>query len=712
MLLLQSPVSAQVKQIRRVVILNDLGVVASPGYAEIDRAIFAGLQNSTYQIELYQESLEVTLFPDEVSQRRFREEFIQKYSDRKPDVIIAVGSESLKFIAESREQFLSDTPVIFCAVIGKIPGKLRPDGHFTGVVGRLHPEETLTTALHMFPDTKHVVVTGGMGTFDEAFEDSAKEGFQNYQSKLEFTYLTNLTMPALLERLKHLPSNTIVYHTAITKDAAGQRFIDSAQSVPLVASAANAPIFVMDNVDLRGGVLGGDLVNWSSDARVAAEMAVRVFNGEKLQDIPIVTSGDAYMFDWRALQRWGIRESDLPPGSVLLNRTPNFWQLYKRYVLAGVFVLLAQTVAILALLWQRSRRIRIETELVRTNERLRLSMESGRSVGWETDIANQRAHWFGDLRDIFGTSSNSFDGKDNEFQRYVHFEDREHVSKALDDARQNRAPFSEEFRIVQPNGEVRWIVSRGKFEYAKNGEALRMLGMAVDITERKRAEEALSSVSRRIIEAHEEERTRIARELHDDINQRLALLAVSLSNLKQKVPASEALKAHVEQVREDVFSLGKDVQALSHRLHSSKLEYLGLAAAARGFCQEFSEQNHVEIEFHCGDIPRSLPSEISVSLFRVMQEALQNAAKHSGTRRFEATLERTSDEIQLCIHDSGVGFDTESTNHQQGLGLVSMAERLKLVGGQLFIDSKPQCGTTIRARVPLNSSMKSAAAHA
>jgi PAS domain S-box-containing protein len=266
-----------------------------------------------------------------------------------------------------------------------------------------------------------------------------------------------------------------------------------------------------------------------------------------------------------------------------------------------------------------------------------------------------------------------------------------------------------EVRIRRKDGQIRTTL--GSAELIEVDDEQCALSVFADITERKKAEEVLSTVSRRLIEAHEEERTWIARELHDDINQRIAVLAVRLSSLKNDVPASETLtRDHVEKVRQEVSDLGQDVQALSHRLHSSKLEYLGLASAAGSFCREFSERHNVEVEFHSGDVPRNLSSEISLSLFRVLQEALQNAAKYSGTRRFEATLEGIEDEIQLSVHDSGVGFDPESTTIRHGLGLISMTERLKLVGGQLFIDSKPQCGTTIRAHVPLGPRANSARA--
>src|SRR4029077_4813140 len=225
----------------------------------------------------------------------------------------------------------------------------------------------------------------------------------------------------------------------------------------------------------------------------------------------------------------------------------------------------------------------------------------------------------------------------------------------------------------------------------------RVACIAQDITERKLAKEALSTVSQKLIEAQEEERTRIARELHDDIGQRLVLLAWHLGSSNGNL-------------RKQVEDLANDVQALSHSLHSPKLELLGLAAAADGFCGELSDRQRVEIEFHSENIPKELPKEISLCLFRVLQEALQNAIKHSGSRQFQVSLKSGASEIELTVRDSGIGFETDEAIKGPGLGLTSMQERLKLVNGQLSIDSKPQRGTTIQARVPLNPRMKSARA--
>ena len=167
-LLVVSSAGAQLKQTRRVLILNDLSLISSPGFAEIDQAILKGLQQSPYQIELYNESLQLTLFPDEFSRGRFREGFIAKYSASKPDVILVAGSASLNFIAESQESFIRETPIVFCTVLGDIPDQLTSSNiHFTGVMARLRPAETLNVALRLLPGTRHVVVVGGMGKFDE-----------------------------------------------------------------------------------------------------------------------------------------------------------------------------------------------------------------------------------------------------------------------------------------------------------------------------------------------------------------------------------------------------------------------------------------------------------------------------------------------------------------------------------------------------------------
>jgi len=212
-------------------------------------------------------------------------------------------------------------------------------------------------------------------------------------------------------------------------------------------------------------------------------------------------------------------------------------------------------------------------------------------------------------------------------------------------------------------------------------------------------EAALSLLSRRLIEAQEEERTRLARELHDDITPRLALVSMCLDRLKDAA-AIAGLAADVGTASRQIGELIRDVQALSHRLHSSTLDLLGLTRAVAGLCAEVADLHAVTIDFRAMNVAEHLPPELSLCLFRVLQEALQNAVKHSGARRIEVSLRSDARAIELAIVDAGSGFE-RSAKRTRGLGLTSMAERLKLVDGELSITSKPGDGTSVRARVPL-----------
>ena len=698
LLVARSMAASPVGEVRRVLIVNDLGIISSPGFAEVDQAVLAGLQKSPYRIEFYEESLDLILFPDQVSQDRFREEIIQKYSARKPDVIIAAGPESLKFIAKLYDKF-QGTPIIFCAILGGIPDQIKHGAPFTGVLAELHPEGTLKAALHLLPGTKRVVVVGGVGKFDHGFEAITEDSFSNYESKLQIEYLFDLTMPALLERLRHLPRDTIVYHTAISQDAAGDHFIDSAQSIPMVASAANAPVFVMDDVDLRAGAVGGDLVNWADDGRVAAEMAVRVLNGEKPEYIPVVTSNHAYMFDWRALKRWGINEKDLPPGSVVLHRQPSFWELYKQYVFAAIFLILAQSAAIVGLLRQRAQRRKTEAELIRSEEKFSKSFRqsplaisiSSMKDGCYIDVNEafeQQTGWFRD--EVVGRTPLDINLWADPHQRSL-FRQQLLAEGTVRDL---------EVRIRRKDGQIRTTLGSAEL-IEVNGKPCK-LSVTADVTERKQAEEALASLSGRLIETEDEERKRIAREIHDDYNQRVAMLAVDLEQLAEDVddPSSETSQK-VHELYDRVSELGADLHSLSHRLHSSTLENLGLLVGLEAFCKEFAEQQGVQVDFLNENVSRGVPADAGLCMFRVTQEALRNIKRHSGANSAEVRLEQLDGTLHLSVSDRGRGFNPNRPPATRGIGIHSMEERLRLLGGRLELQSQPMEGTRIDAWLPL-----------
>jgi PAS domain S-box-containing protein len=347
---------------------------------------------------------------------------------------------------------------------------------------------------------------------------------------------------------------------------------------------------------------------------------------------------------------------------------------------------------------------KLAEERVRTSEeRLRLAQWAAHIGTFDLNLRTGVDVWTPETEALYGLPPGGFGGTLTAFENLIHPDDRKRVIELSKELIRTGRPVEAEWRVVWPDGSVHWIAARSQVLMDESGEPSRMVGVNMDITERKKAEEALSGMTRKLVEAQEQERTRIARELHDDINQRLALLALELNQLREKhndLP-SEA-RDHVFELQLMTADLCSRVYALSHELHFSTLDLLGLLKGMRSWCKSFGERHKIEIDFKNGDVPK-LSQEISLCLFRVLQEAVHNAAKHSGVKRIDVQLAENSGEIHLIVSDSGKGFDIEAASQNRRLGLTSMQERVRLVGGTIAIESKPMGGTAIRVRVPIES---------
>jgi PAS domain S-box-containing protein len=356
--------------------------------------------------------------------------------------------------------------------------------------------------------------------------------------------------------------------------------------------------------------------------------------------------------------------------------------------------------------YHRGRRASLATGRVSSSdERFRDLPTSAPVSLWITDDGKQCTYVSQAWLDLTGRPFESTLGEG--WADSIHHDDRERSWNTFANAFDRREPFQMEYRVRRHDGEYRWVTDAGVPRFNEAGSFEGYIGSVVDVTERKMAAEALSTVNRRLMEAQEEERARLARELHDDVNQRLALLAASLDGIANNSPVSPALTEQITHVRNDIVTLCSDVQAISHRLHPARLDFLGLSASAEALCREVGDQHGMEIHLQTEGVPRSVSPRIALSLYRVLQEALQNAIKHSGVRRVDVSLRGVGHEIELTVRDTGRGFEIDNAVVEGGLGLTSMKERTIAVDGQLFINSTPGHGTTIQARVPYGLSGRS-----
>ena len=266
-----------------------------------------------------------------------------------------------------------------------------------------------------------------------------------------------------------------------------------------------------------------------------------------------------------------------------------------------------------------------------------------------------------------------------------------------------RRPFEMEYRLRRNDGEYQWILDKGTPRFSAEGVFLGFIGSCINIAERKLAEEAAHALSGRLIQAQERARAELARELHDDLNQGLALLSVELEMFGRNLPAEPGkIAAQLEKFSSQTRKLSSEVHQLSHELHPAKLDRLGLVAALRGFCDEFTLVHEIAIHFVEHDVPWFTPDDTALCLYRITQEALHNVVKHSGGT--EATVEITFEEgqLRLIIADDGTGFDPRAARAAASLGLVSIGERVRYAGGRLAIDSRPGAGTRVEVLVPLD----------
>jgi len=349
----------------------------------------------------------------------------------------------------------------------------------------------------------------------------------------------------------------------------------------------------------------------------------------------------------------------------------------------------------------RKARHGIEEHLLVKNEWFRLATEGSRLGLWYWDEVSQNLYWDAKTREMLGVTPEERLTPQS-FVNALHPDDgkrhlevwRYHFDRGL--------PYEVEYRVRRPDHSIRWIHSRGSGYYDQDGNPVRMVGVVFDVTERRAAEQERIELSGQLINAQEEERRRLARELHDDFSQRLALLATELDVIAELIGASpiEASKRARELWR-FVSEVGSDLHSLSHRLHSSRLEILGLAENVHSYCKEFAEKHAIQIDVIHKHVPKSLPSETKLCVFRILQEALRNVNKHSHASRVEVQLQGNGERICLSLSDNGIGFDPSRHHVSQGIGVYSMRERARMLGGTFEIQSRLSQGTQIAVTVPV-----------
>jgi signal transduction histidine kinase len=544
-----------------------------------DRQLAALIRPRTGSLDFHSEFLDLARFPDPAYQRAFTAFVTSKYEHVRFDLVIAMHDVTYEFAQAHRGDLFNGAPIVF---VSTSPGTPRAPNS-TGLSIPYDFVDSLRLALHLQPATRHVAVVSGADARDSAFERMARDQFAPFAGQFEFSYLTGLATRDLEKRLASLPPNSIVYYLVVNRDGAGDTY-HPLDYLDRVATVANAPTYSWVDSAMDHGIVGGSLKSQAAQIEKVGVLAARILEGEPADAIPVQQPNvQVAQVDWRQLRRWGISESRVPAGTMILHRNPSAWERYRPYIVIAVALLVAQFALIGGLLIQAVRRRRAEAE-----------------------------------------------------------------------------------------------VRRGRDEIHRSYERIRALGA-------------------RLLHAQDRERARVARELHDDISQQLALLEIDLEMLTGT--ATDGAEALAESSLRRSQQIARSVHDLSHQLHPAKLRLLGLVAALKALRRETAARSDVAIALEYDELP-PLDPEVTLCLYRVAQEALQNALKYSDARHVVLTLRRAGNTLSLTIADDGRGFDVDPA-WGKGLGLVSMAERLESIGGTFAIQSARGQGTRVETTVPL-----------
>ena len=740
-----APPSPPLEPGRRVLILYTESRL-TPAIVAADTAIRSTLAaRSAVPVFFYTEYLDLNLFDGEAPIRELRELLRRKYLYRPIDLIMAGGSRSLRIALANRADLFSNAPVVFVAMDLPSAADIRLDADVTGTWLRQGWMETLDAARHLQPGIRQAVVVFGTSPVERIWMADARRQLAMADKSIEVTYLTGLTFEAILERVRGLPRDTVVLSSGLVRDASGRDF-SPIEASTRIAAAASVPVYGFTEASMGTGVVGGYAVSFETHGRTAAELALRMLAGQRPAPADVAPGPT---FDARQLARWKLDARRLPPNSRVLFQDPSGWARYGWYIVGAFGVVLLQSVLIAGLLVQRVQRRRAQQSVA---ERLRFEtlLSELSAILAASSPADTDAQVGAALRRIVETlgvdwaTVRALEPHATEL-RLAHTSSRPGLPPRPAVVREDQAPWifaqlrlglivrlwgldslpdgatvdrqnleafgarSLVFIPLVRDGVLSGCLTVGTLREARRwpDEWTPRLELLADAfahaLDRQRSHTQVRDLAGRLLTAQEEERRRIARDLHDDVNQELTAQSIALSTLGKRLhdvttPADQEELARLETRTSD---LARTIRHLSHSLHPGALQHVGLVAAIRGYCRGFEREHGFPVTFESSGELGTVPSDVALCLFRVTQEGLGNVARHAKAQHVRVTVRRERADVVLTIGDDGRGFDLAEARRHHGLGLISLDERVRVVGGRLTIDSQPQRGTELRITVPL-----------
>ncbi|MGH9766642.1 MAG: ABC transporter substrate binding protein [Blastocatellia bacterium] len=681
-------------------------------------------------IEYYAEYLEENRFPGESQSLLLRDYLRQKYADHRIDVLIALSNASLNFLLKYRNDLFPNTPIVFHTMSRANLGK-QTDAGLTAVVVDNAYRNTVDLALKLHPATEQVLIITGMSERDKELEAEVRQELKEFESRVALTSLSGLKLDELRARVKKAPARSIILYVRYSQGEPGMT-LDAYNALTLISEAAKVPVYSGAGSLLGHGTIGGHSASLEDCGTKAAEAALRIVNGARPKDMPIVEVPTVPAFDWRQLRRWGISEERLPKGSIIHNREPTFWEQYKWWIIGSISLCALEALLIIALLVQRTRRKRVEEALRESEEEARRTLVEQMLAGVvELDatakfaLVNQR------FCDIVGYPEAEL--LEMRMQDITHPDDFPRCAELFRHLLETGESFVFEKRYRRKDGSEVWVNNNVSPVCNARGKIEKAVAVAIDVTDRKRVErereqllkqeKAARAEAQAANQSKDEFLAVVSHELRSPLNSILGYARL----LRRGTTDAEEIQQTVEIIERNGRMQLQLIEDLldTARILSGKLELevqpvalAGVITAALDVVRPAAQAKGIELLSDLDPLADQITGDPD-RLQQIVWNLLSNAIKFTPrSGRVVLRMDSVDHHILITVSDTGKGIepeflpfvfdrfrqsDSSSARRFGGLGLgLSLVKQLaELHGGTVEAASDgPGCGATFTVTLP------------
>jgi PAS domain S-box-containing protein len=721
--------TASAKEPKRVLVVHSFGSVAPPFTTHSIAFETELVEKMGERVDLDEVSLDMARYSDPTLQEALVEYLQKRQSHWQPDLVVPIGSPAGVFVAQYRDRLFPETPILYTGMDRRrlAPDALEKNAAFIGE--NFDAPGFVEDILQIAPATKNIAVVIGASPVEQYWTAAFRKEFEQFTNRINFIWLNDLSLDQMLEKTRALPPNSYIFLILLLRDATGVTH-NADEALQRIHAVANAPINSIFQHQLGLGIVGGRLYQAEREGIESARIAVRILHGEPASGFPPKIVGPlSPRYDWRELKRWKIDEKLLPPGSTVLFRDPTIWERYERWIIAGISVFILQALLIFGLLANLIKRRRAERSLIESEDRVALAAEAAQLGVWELDTATNEV-WVSDkMRDLFQIPPGK--GVDYAtFQERVYPDDQPLRDSAIKRAIETKGSYEIEYRILLPDGTVRWISGRARCLGNGGGRSTRLLGVSMDVTKRKQAEALFEMEARRL----QDEITHVGRvsmmgqlasALAHEINQPLGAILRNAEAaelfMQSETPDLEEIRAILADIRADDQRAGGVIDRMRallkrHVLDTQLLDLTELVDDVAKLARADAATRHVKLTVN---LPADLPpvrgdrvhlQQVLLNLILNGMDALKEVSPENRHVNVSARVgaERT---VEIAVSDTGHGIAAEKLTHifdpffttkpdGMGMGLAISRTIVESHGGRLWAANNNGSGATFRFTLP------------